>query len=102
MRAQQKTGSRHHLTETKRTVRVHPSALYREVQGEVVLLQLDTGEYYGLNEVSARIWQLIVETGNLDLVEAAILREFEVDPAVLAKDLQTLVDDLITRQLIER
>lgn len=101
MCAQQKAASRPHVPDQKRTVRVHPSALYREVQGEVVLLQLDSGEYFGLNEVSTRIWQLIVESGDLDLVEATILREFDVDPAVLSKDLQALVSELAARKLIE-
>ena len=84
----------------------HPSThgvlrLMLELQGETVLLQLDSGEYFGLDPVSTRIWQLIVETGDLAAVEAAMLLEFDVERAVLEKDLARIVDDLVTRQLIE-
>ena len=89
------------MSDAKRRVRVSPNALYRELQGETVLLQLDSGEYFGLDQVSTRIWQLIVETGDLAAVEAAMLKEFDVEPAVLEKDLARIVDDLVARKLIE-
>ena len=36
------------MAELKRMARVSPSVLAREVQGEAILLHLDTGEYFGL------------------------------------------------------
>jgi hypothetical protein len=89
------------MMEMKRPVRVSPNTLHRELQGETVLLQLDSGEYFGLDEISTRIWQLIVETGDLSAVEATMLQEFEVDRAVLAQDLTRVVDDLVAKRLIE-
>jgi hypothetical protein len=89
------------MVDEKRSVRVSPNTLYRELQGETVLLQLDSGEYFGLDEISTRIWQLIVETGDLTAVEAAMVKEFEVDRAVLAQDLTRVVDDLVAKRLIE-
>lgn len=85
----------------RRTVRVSPNALHRELQGETVLLDLNAGEYYGLDEVATRLWQLIVEKGDLAAVEAAMLEEFEVDPAVLAADITRMIDDLLAKRLIE-
>jgi homoserine dehydrogenase len=38
----------------RRVVRANPNTLHREPQGEGVLLQLDTGEYFGLDEVHQR------------------------------------------------
>ena len=89
------------MPDAKRPVRVSPSTLYRELQGETVLLQLDSGEYFGLDEISTRIWQLIVETGDLDAVEATMLKEFEVDRTVLSQDLTRVVGDLVAKRLIE-
>lgn len=89
------------MVEGKRVAKVPSSTLYRELQGESVLLQLDTGEYFGLDEVGTRVWQLIVEKGDLDAVEAAMRQEFDVDGAVLADDLRRLVDELAAKRLIE-
>jgi hypothetical protein len=89
------------MPESKQIVRVSPSTLFREVQGEAVLLQLDRGEYFGLDEVATRIWQLVVEKGDLAEVEAAMLQEFEVDRAVLSADLTRVVGELIAKGLLE-
>jgi hypothetical protein len=84
-----------------RAVTVTPNTLSREVQGETVLLQLDSGEYFGLDEIGTRVWQLIVETGDLDRVQAALLDEYDVDPTVLTADMARLVEELSARRLID-
>ncbi|MGE0448389.1 MAG: PqqD family protein [Vicinamibacterales bacterium] len=84
-----------------RTLRVSQNTLHRELQGETVLLGLSAGEYYGLDEIGTRVWQLIVEKGDVAGVEAAMLEEFDVDRAVLSEDINRLVDDLIAKHLIE-
>ena len=89
------------MADEKRTARVSPNTLYRDVQGEAVLLKLDTGEYFGLDEVGSRIWQLIVEHGDLAAVERAMVQEFDVDAAVLAADLRRIVDELAAKRLID-
>jgi len=80
---------------------VSPGTLYRDVQGEGVLLHLDSGQYFGLDEVANRVWQLIVEKNALGDVEAALLNEFNVEPPRLSEDLQRLVDELVAKKLIE-
>jgi hypothetical protein len=89
------------MRETRRVARVSPSTLYREVQGEAVLLQLDSGEYFGLDGVATRLWQLIVEKGALSAVEHSMLEEFDVDPQRLASDIDRMVDQLAARRLID-
>ncbi len=89
------------MPDIRRIARVTPSTLCREVQGETVLLQLDSGEYFGLDEVGTRIWQLIVEKGDLAEVEAAMRTEYEVDAAALAADLNRVVNELAGKRLIE-
>ena len=64
-----------------------------------MLLQLDTGEYFGLDEVGQRMWTLMVEHGDLAVVAARLLEEFDVEPEALSRDLDELVDDLVSRRL---
>jgi hypothetical protein len=86
---------------SKRIARVSPSVLSREVHGEAVLLHLDTGEYFGLDEVGARIWQLIAEKGDLQEVAAAMYEEYDADEASIAADLNRIVDELVAKRLID-
>ena len=85
----------------RRTVRVNAGTLHRELQGEGVLLQLDTGEYFGLDEIGQRMWALMVEHGDLAVVETRLLDEFEVEPETLARDLDRFVDELVARRLVD-
>ena len=84
-----------------RRIRISPSTLSREVQGETVLLQLDSGEYFGLDELGTRIWQLLTADGDLDAARIALLNEYDVDAAVLDTDFARIVDELIARRLID-
>jgi Coenzyme PQQ synthesis protein D (PqqD) len=72
-----------------------------DLAGESVILNLKTGTYYGLNAVGSSIWLLIQEPKTVrDLCEA-ILKEYEVDPQTCENDVQTLLADLLSAQLIE-
>jgi len=89
------------MSETRRIARVSPSTLYREVQGEAVLLQLDSGEYFGLDAIATRMWQLIVEKGELNGVAEVMSEEFDVDPSVLSRDINDVVEELVAKRLLE-
>jgi hypothetical protein len=81
-------------------VSVSEDAVFRELDGEAVIVHLDSGMYYGLDPVGTRLWQLIETHGALKPVFDAALEEFEVDPELLQRDLLQLVSELATRQLV--
>lgn len=84
-----------------RTVRPNANTLHRELGGEGVLLQLDTGEYFGLDEIGERMWTLLMEDGDLTRVESRLIEEFDVDHGRLTKDLAAFVDELAHRRLVD-
>ncbi len=81
------------------SVAINPNVLFRELDGEAVLLSLDAGIYYGLDPEGTKIWELIAELGSLRLVFDAMLREYDVDTATLERDLLRLVNDLCANGL---
>jgi len=74
-------------------------AVFRELEGESVLLNLETGMYYGLDEVGTRAWQLAAADGSLRAVRDALAEEYEAEPAVIEHDLLALADTLIGKGL---
>ena len=80
-------------------VTIHPDAVFRELDGEAVILQLDAGMYFGLDAIGTRLWQLIEMHGRLRPVLDAALAEFDVGPDVLERDLIELVSGLVEKQL---
>jgi len=72
-----------------------------DLSGEVVILNLDSGVYYGLDLVGARIWDLIQAPKTVMEIQAALLDEYEVEPERCENDLLALLQSLAAEGLIE-
>jgi hypothetical protein len=81
-------------------VRVNDDVLFQELQGEAVLLKLNSGSYFGLDPVGTRIWHLIVAKEELVEVARSIVAEFDVSEEQCAADLLALVTTLENRGLV--
>ena len=81
-------------------IRIAADVVFEVLDGETVVLNLTSGEYHTLNATGTRAWQLIEEHGDLERVREAMAAEFDVEPERLARDLDTLVGDLVERKLL--
>jgi hypothetical protein len=72
----------------------------QQAQGEQVLLALDTGHYYTLNEVGSTVWALFDGSASLASVVTAVCAEFEAPPQVVEADVVELVRDLLDEGLL--
>jgi hypothetical protein len=79
---------------------LRPDVLYRDLEGEAVLLDLQSGKYYGLNTVGSRLWFLLAENDSLARAYQIILDEYAVTPEQLEKDLLELIEKLAAVQLL--
>jgi len=82
------------------SIKICDDVVSRDLEGEAVILNLETGTYFGLNEVGTRIWTLIQEHESLNRVFEAIRHEYEVSPEALEGDLLRIIDELRTKGLI--
>lgn len=82
------------------SVMVSADVVFREIAGEIVLLDLQSGTYFGLNEVGARIWTLIQQHALLRRVFDIAQAEYAVAPKDLERDLLDLVDELRRKGLV--
>jgi len=72
-----------------------------DLSGEVAILNLKSGVYYGLDAVGARIWQLIQEPRTVASIRTVLLSEYEVDPDRCERDLLLLLHALADAGLLE-
>jgi hypothetical protein len=84
-----------------RTMVASESAVYADLDGEAVLLNVDTGIYYGLDEVGTAIWR-VLERGacETEIVER-LLEEYDVEPAQLRGDVSTFLALLVDKGLAQ-
>ena len=84
-----------------RSVRRPDRVVVRELDGEAILLNLDTERYFGLDEVGTRMWSELVAAPSIGAAFRALEREFDVEPDVLRNDLETLIARLLEAGLLE-
>jgi hypothetical protein len=83
------------------TFTLSKDAVFRDLDGEAVILNLQSGTYFGLNAVGAHIWQLIERHGGLRAVFDDLCREYDAAPEMLESDLLALVSRLQEARLGE-
>jgi hypothetical protein len=82
------------------TIEISSEVLTQEVGGETVILDLKSESYFGLDEISTRIWQLLQENKDLQTITSTMLDEYNVQEKKLEEDIQTLLAQLNDAGLI--
>ena len=84
---------------TQRTM-IPKDVMVRDVAGETVLLNLNTGTYFGLDEIGTRMWNVLQNAGSIQEGYDILISEYDVEPDTLRKDLQKLIEDLVSHGLL--
>ena len=73
----------------------------RRVGHEVVILDLESGTYFGLDPVGARVWELMREGRTLAGICDALIVEYEGGRDRIERDVRRLASDLEAEKLVE-
>ena len=96
------TAQNDHLWLLDARVHVPDDVVYRAFEAETLLLNLDTGQYHGLNPTGARMLELLEETtGSVHEALARLAEEHEVDKEEIAAEIAEFCAQLAGRGLIE-
>jgi hypothetical protein len=74
--------------------------LARHLDGETVLLNLETEKYFGLDSTATRMWELVTQSPKVEAAYDALSDEFDVEPELLRVHLAELLDQLIENGLL--
>jgi hypothetical protein len=91
----------YHRPSLEDTVRVSEDVVFRELDGEAVLLHLGTGIYFGLNGVGTRIWNLLQQETSIQKVYGQLLAFYDVSPQQLQDDLISLIAEMREKGLVQ-
>lgn len=83
------------------TFAAHPSLASEVVEGELVVLHLDEGVYYGLDALGTRAWGRLSGGVPLGEVITELAREYPTEPHErISSDLVNLTRDLVEARLL--
>ena len=88
------------MIERTRSLAVNESVVAAELDEEMVLLNVETGIYYGLDPVGTRIWSLLADGAVEDEIVARLGDEYEADPSQIRADVVGFVGALMAKGLV--
>ena len=80
---------------------VPETVLFRELDGESVLLNLNTESYLGLDDVGTRMWALFTTEPSIQAACDKLLAEYDVTPEALHHDVEVLLSQMLEHGLVE-
>ena len=81
-------------------VRQNPEQVAAEMDGEVLMMNVNTGNYYGLNEVASFVWNQLAQPLTVRAVCDAIMGEFDVSPETCQADAFFFLESMLTDGLL--
>jgi ornithine carbamoyltransferase len=81
-------------------VKISSEVLSQEINGETVLMDLASEQYFGLDAVGTRVWQLLKEGRSRQQLAMLLLDEFAVEQEQLEADITVFLEKLSAAGLI--
>lgn len=75
--------------------------IFQALHDELVLLNMKSQEYFGLDDVGSEMWNLLIEHGDLEVVTSLLAGKYDVDPQTVRRDLIGLVERLLETGLLK-
>jgi hypothetical protein len=74
--------------------------LFNEIDGEVVMLSIENSEYYGMDKVGSRIWELLEKPMTFKALVSKLRDEYEVTEEQCVSDTLAFLNKLQDKKLI--
>jgi hypothetical protein len=82
-------------------IEIGDSVLYQTVGDEIVLLDMSTQEYFGLDSIGADVWHLILEHRNVAAVAKRLAGIYAIDEQTARGDIEPLIAELLAAKLLK-
>lgn len=72
-----------------------------DIDGETVMMSIENGEYYGLDDIGSRIWELIARPIKVSDLIDTLLERFDVDRETCEIDVLKFLNELNEDRILE-
>lgn len=77
-----------------------PQVIHEIFDGEVVIINLDTGSYYSLDRVGADVWNCLDAGADEAAIVQTLLLQYQANPADIAKSVHDFLAELERESLL--
>lgn len=82
------------------TIKRNPELVETKMDGETVMMSINSGEYFGLDPVGSRIWELIENPIPIDQLIDKLIDEFDVSRDECEIDTLEFLNQLQEKKLL--
>ena len=76
------------------------SILFSGLDDEILMMSIDNGEYYKLDEMGACIWAMLEEPSAISDLCNVLMSEFDIDLDTCRQDVLEFVNDMYSMEVI--
>jgi hypothetical protein len=77
-----------------------PSVLTAEVNGEIVMVSVERGRYFGLDDIGSDIWKRIEPPCSFATLIEGLVADYEADRATIRMDVQNLLGYMVEHDIV--
>ena len=82
-------------------VEINDGVIWRDVGGDVVILNVEAGVYFGIDGSGSQMWRELAEHGSVEKTFESLQQQLDVAPDELKRDLDDLLDKLVQKGLVQ-
>lgn len=82
-------------------IRRNPGLLASNMDGDLVMMDAERGQYYGISGVGTRIWALLEQPTTATALAEVIQQEYKIDAGTALHDVMAFVSDLARQGLVQ-
>ncbi|WP_226670477.1 lasso peptide biosynthesis PqqD family chaperone [Metabacillus litoralis] len=87
--------------EQKSLIKRKSNILASDMDGETVMMNIETGKYYNIGNIGGAIWSLIEKPTQVDTLIVRLTEEYEVERSQCKADILPFLNKIFQQQLIE-
>lgn len=77
-----------------------PAVLAAEVDGEIVMMSIEQGRYFGLDDIGSDIWKRIEQPCSFATLVDALAADYEADRGTIAADVTVLLTRMVEEDVV--
>lgn len=89
------------IFQSQNRVILNQELLQSEIDGETIMMSIDNGKYYGLNNVASRIWEIIKDEPVYSEIIEKLLEEYNIDKDQCEEETTVFLESLIEKKIIK-
>jgi len=81
-------------------VRWDPNQIAATVDREIVILSVERGSYYGLDDIGSEIWEKLANPTSIGAICDVLAEKYQGDRATIERDVLSLLEQMAAEGLI--